>query len=117
MHDIIIDSLLTIDSILCGSLENKNQELRDNFLKYARQFLSPITADLNGWNSKINDSNQIITLRSQLINAMIIFQDNDIIENGNKRDWYYFKTFILTSNVCIFCLVSLLFVEFCLLLE
>ena len=25
---------------------------------------------------------------------------NDIINNGSKKDWYYFKTFILTSNVC-----------------
>ena len=25
---------------------------------------------------------------------------NNIIENGNKKEWYYFKTFILTSNVC-----------------
>ena len=24
---------------------------------------------------------------------------NDIIENENKKEWYFFKTFILTSNV------------------
>ena len=84
MHDVIIDSLLRIDSILCGSLENKNNEIRNNFHKYAREFLSPILTDLNGWSSQINDSNEIIALRTQLINAMIIFQDNDIIENGKN---------------------------------
>ena len=29
---------------------------------------------------------------------------NDIIENGDKKAWYYFKTFILTSNVCCYTL-------------
>ena len=32
---------------------------------------------------------------------------NDIIENGSKKEWYYFKTFILTSNVCNILYVSL----------
>jgi len=80
MHDIIIDSLLQIDSMLCGL--DKNDKLRDNFREYARNLLSPIMQDMGGWNSTDDDSEEIIRLRSELLNAMIIFDDNDIIQEG-----------------------------------
>ena len=35
---------------------------------------------------------------------------NDIVESGNKKEWYYFKTFILTSNVCNICLANCIFI-------
>ena len=40
---------------------------------------------------------------------------NDIIENGNKKDWYYFKTFILPSKVSFFteCIIPYFFLRGC----
>ena len=43
-----------------------------------------------------NNSNTNNNIRDRLMETC-----KDIIENGNKKDWYYFQTFILNSNVCI----------------
>ena len=50
------------------------------------------------YNDKKNDNNDSGSDNGELWNCLINLCD-DIIKNGNKKDWYYFKTFILSSNV------------------
>ena len=45
----------------------------------------------NGGNSTMSDD----------LSQTLLDTCNNIIANGNEKDWYYFKTFILASNVCV----------------
>ena len=80
-------------SILCTIINNK-LSFSDDLLNLAWAFECE------------NEKNPFL---SKLWNV-ILTASNDIIQNGNKKDWYWFKNFILSSNVCgliankIFCL-------------
>ena len=92
MNDIIKDKnkrdqfMQILTSIMC-SIVKKKLSFCDDLLNLC-------------WIYDFTYNNSKSDLWSSLLNTC-----NDIVQNGNKKDWYYFQTFILASNVCL-CLVN-----------
>ncbi len=80
--DIIINSLMTIDSLFCEKHLNDTQNVINNFRNYAIEIITPVWTQINQWNITENDSENIINLRSLIINAMIRFNNQSIIKYG-----------------------------------
>ena len=92
---------------LLNELNNvvKDENEKDNFMKIPTRIICNIIGkkltfsdDLLNfcwvYNTTMNDNTN-----TELYNNLIKLC-SDIIENSNKKEWYYFKAFILTSNVC-----------------
>ena len=81
--------MATLTRIICNIITKK--------LSFSDDLLNLCWIYNNTGTSKHNEnySNKRNNLWIALMNTC-----NDIIENGNKKDWYYFQTFILASNVC-----------------
>ena len=82
MWDIIIDSLLTIDSLFCEKHLNDTQNAIINFRSFAQNILSLPWIAINKWNITDTDSEDVINLRALLIYSLVRFNDEEIINYG-----------------------------------
>ena len=76
----------TLTKILCNII-NKTLSFSDDLLNLCWIY------GCNSCNSTMSDD----------LSQTLLSTCNNIIVNGNKKDWHYFKTFILASNVCTVC--------------
>ena len=81
--DEIVSSLLTVDSLFCAKHgDDAADGVRSRFRRFARGLLSASWSAIGGWNATESDSEDVVNLRSLMINALVRFEDEELVRDG-----------------------------------